>query len=147
MIEHGTAAVTCLLSGLETFSENPLPHTKILSVVTGLHGFHLYASEHWTEYLLVDAASRNYSTSISSVYEMAIQLAKQLEEFDMSSSLDDEEHGFNSVDSRLELLQYQPQLQRHVGAAMRARSQKRFESQAFLDTGKSPYNPYELLLK
>jgi hypothetical protein len=44
--EHVIASATCLLSGLEVFQPEYSCSVRSLRVLKGLHGFHVYASEH-----------------------------------------------------------------------------------------------------
>lgn len=54
--EHATATITCLVSGFWIFSEQLADDTRILRIVKGLHGLHIYANQFWLECLL-DAVS------------------------------------------------------------------------------------------
>ena len=54
--EHATATITCLVSGFWIFSERIADNARIIRMVKGLHGLHIYASQFWLEYLL-DAVS------------------------------------------------------------------------------------------
>ncbi|KAI0129640.1 hypothetical protein BJ170DRAFT_700831 [Xylariales sp. AK1849] len=130
--EHGIAAVTCLLSGLHTFSESIPNRTKNLSVVTGLHGFHLYASEHWIEYLLLDVASNEYPSMVPTLYLIAGKLVDRLMEIDDYADDEGSTQDSNIVDSRPRLLRDHPRLYKHVETALRSRTIKAFKSQIIL---------------
>ncbi|RSL79211.1 hypothetical protein CEP52_017550 [Fusarium oligoseptatum] len=111
--EHGVAAITCLLSGLRLFRNEFHEQERLLRVVKGLHGFHVYATEYWTEYLLSHAAGTDGSTiaSPTPLITLACQLADEME---------------NS--KRLAPLEQYPTLHKHVGRALRARSLKNLEA-------------------
>ncbi|OBS23023.1 hypothetical protein FPOA_09341 [Fusarium poae] len=49
--EHAVATVACLISGLKFFDDAYPAHDRVLRVAKGLHGFHVYATEFWTEIL------------------------------------------------------------------------------------------------
>ncbi|QYS94528.1 hypothetical protein H0G86_001857 [Trichoderma simmonsii] len=49
---HGLATVRCLLSGQQIFAPLYPDSERTLRVLRGLHGFHMYATEFWADYLL-----------------------------------------------------------------------------------------------
>ncbi|KAL6830834.1 hypothetical protein J3E69DRAFT_203459 [Trichoderma sp. SZMC 28015] len=49
---HGLATVRCLLSGQQIFAPLYPDSERTLRVVRGLHGFHMYATQFWADYLL-----------------------------------------------------------------------------------------------
>lgn len=81
LLQHGIATVTCLLAGIEAFG-NGLPSESVLvSIIKGLHGFHIYSKEYWTEYLLELLPSEmgpGYTTS--PLFDLAVELATNLNE-------------------------------------------------------------------
>ncbi|EHK42609.1 hypothetical protein TRIATDRAFT_224424, partial [Trichoderma atroviride IMI 206040] len=130
--EHGVAAVTCLLSGSEVFYTAYDKQITYHRVVKGLHGFHIYATEYWTEYLLSRAEYVSGLENNSLLFAMACQMADKLngmagllaeEQFQTQSSVQDE----NAQDKRLAYLQQYPILQKQVRAALEARSIKQLE--------------------
>lgn len=54
--EHATATITCLVSGFWIFSEHLASDTRLLRIVKGLHGLHIYAN-HFRLECLLDAVS------------------------------------------------------------------------------------------
>ncbi|KAF4339743.1 NACHT domain protein [Fusarium beomiforme] len=131
--EHGVATVTCLLSGLKTFDDAYPAHDRILRVAKGLHGFHVYATEFWTEYLFSCFSSNNTTTvdSSKSLISLSSELADELERTDSTITTDDST--MKPTDKRLEFLQQYPVLQKHVERALRARSLESLKSRILQD--------------
>ena len=133
--EHGIATITCLLSGLEVFSKPYQEQTKYLRVVKGLHGFHVYATEYWTEYLLSHAVSAGGLDTNSSLLALAYRLADRLEAVNPIEAKEvDSESGM--LDERLTSLQRHAVLHRQVERALKARSLKQLESELLQEHGK-----------
>lgn len=51
-VEHTRSTLACLQSGVDVFLKPYPEHNRIIRVVKGFHGFHVYATELWTEYVL-----------------------------------------------------------------------------------------------
>lgn len=139
--EHGLASVTCLLSGLELFGRTINESTRFLRLIKGVHGFHVYATEFWTEYLLDASAATGGLDVSSSLFNVAYQLAMKLEELEeptMPILATD-----SAVDQRLQSLRQHEVLHRHVESALKARSRKRLESEMPRQFGKFVLNLYE----
>lgn len=49
---HALASTTCLLSGLEVFNVGYSHQDRMMRVLKGLHGFHVYANKYWVDYVL-----------------------------------------------------------------------------------------------
>lgn len=118
---HSMTATACLLSGLQVFASGYDHQTKLLRLVKGLHGLHVYATEYWTEYLL--SVVTGDSTPPSTVVELAARLANTLELHCAS------EGTIEMQDTRLENLSSHPILLKHVSWALHARSQKRLDQE------------------
>lgn len=126
--EHGVAAVTCLLSGLQIFDSAYDKQNRYHRVVKGLHGFHVYATEYWTEYLLSRAKHMDGLETDSLLFTQACQMAEVLSATASVMTIEPvAEAPSNILDERLELLQTHPILYKHVKAALEARSVKRLE--------------------
>ncbi|KAI0840034.1 hypothetical protein F5Y06DRAFT_246496 [Hypoxylon sp. FL0890] len=124
--EHGIATITCLLSGLDVFAKASQNDTKYLRVARGLHGFHVYSTEYWIEYLLSHATTTPSRTT-SVIFDLAGKLAENLNGLrDHSTEVQDSLDPI-SQDRRLASLQ-NPLLRKEVGRALFARSLKGFES-------------------
>lgn len=95
----------------------------------GLHGFHVYATEYWTEHLLSYAVSADTidTASSPSLLTLACQLADKLELLG-PETVDECESDANLMDERLVSLRYYVVLQKHVERALKARSLKNLES-------------------
>ncbi|CAN9407282.1 unnamed protein product [Alternaria alternata] len=127
--EHGIAAVTCLLSGLHVLDPSYDEQAKLSRFVKGIHGFHVYATEYWTEYLLANAAINDGLEE--ELLHAATRLADILDKFkDTNTSEPPKTRATaDSKDERLELLQRYGSLRRHVESSIFARSLRRFESE------------------
>ncbi|KAI1415221.1 hypothetical protein F5Y13DRAFT_156975 [Hypoxylon sp. FL1857] len=124
--EHSVATITCLLSGLDVFTKTCQNDTKYLRVARGLHGFHVYSTEYWIEYLLSHATSTP-SDNTPVIFDLAIQLAERLH------VLRDHARGIHDSaepvlqDERLVSLRH-PLLRKEVEWTLCARSLKGLES-------------------
>lgn len=125
--EHGVAAVTCLLSGLEVFNTSYDKQTRFHRVAKGLHGFHVYATEYWTEYLLSRAKYVSGLESNSLLFAMACQMADKLNATTNFSTNEKNETPSSVQDERLAYLKHYPHLYKQIRAAFDAGSIKRLE--------------------
>jgi len=124
MREHGTASATCLLSGLEVFQPDYPYLLRSLRVLKGLHGFHVYASEYWVDYILSIVTS-HYALSQSPLLSSVVN--------DLSGKLDSLGGSCNALDNKddsipsengLNLLKGHKGLYANAIAALEARSRK-----------------------
>ncbi|PSN67186.1 hypothetical protein BS50DRAFT_384791 [Corynespora cassiicola Philippines] len=122
--EHGIAAITCLLSGLQVFHSSFDSQTRSLRLVKGIHGFHVYATEYWAEYLLADAASNSGLDPSSILSELANQIALLLSQ---SNSTEGSHYDFSdeTPDKRLHYLQNNQVLYKQVQYFLKSRSKHR----------------------
>ncbi|KAK8115310.1 hypothetical protein PG999_007379 [Apiospora kogelbergensis] len=141
LLQHGVATVTCLLAGTEAFS-NGLPHDSryeqmLVRVIRGLHSFHVYAKEFWTDYLLSLCPPEEKSHSdASSLFNLAIQLATRLDQLSprpsqSSATLQiaqggDQRSPMKYADDRIRNL-LDPLLQDVVNRCLKARTSERLE--------------------
>jgi hypothetical protein len=123
------AAVTCLLSGLEVLDPSYNKQAKLSRFVKGIHGFHVYATEYWTEYLLANAAIAGGLKE--ELLHAATRLANVLNGFRDTNTpeLPKSKVVADSKDERLELLEQYGSLRKHVERSIFARSLRRFESE------------------
>ena len=126
--EHGVAAVSCLLSGLQNFDRLYNEQTRLLRLIKGVHGFHVYATEYWTEYLLANAASSGGLRGSQKLLDLATQLAETLDSMNTSPPAK-LKIASGSIDDRLGLLEEYGTIQKQVEKALLARSQKQLESE------------------
>ena len=99
-------------------------------MVKGLHGFHVYATEYWTEYLLSHAVSAGGLDTNSSLFVLAYRLTDRLEE---AREFDSEPR---MLDERLTSLRQHAALHKRVEGALKARSLKRLEAELLQEHGK-----------
>ncbi|KAF2868791.1 hypothetical protein BDV95DRAFT_630472 [Massariosphaeria phaeospora] len=131
--EHGLATVTCLLAGLQVFNAAYNEQTRLLRLVKGVHGFHIYATEYWTEYLLNEGATSGGLDPTSSLCTLATQLTSKLEGTVSSTALTHIKDNAATLDERLKYLHNHEILRRHVECALLSRSRKRLESEVLLN--------------
>jgi len=106
-------------------------------VAKGIHGFHVYATEYWTEYLLYLAQSPNGLDMTSALFVLACRLADKLNEGSDSTTAEEEVDSESCLlDDRLELLRQHSALYKSVERALKARSLKRLESEFLQTQGK-----------
>ncbi|KAE8445745.1 hypothetical protein EG329_012924 [Mollisiaceae sp. DMI_Dod_QoI] len=129
LIEHGKATITCLLSGLYVFALSPTDRSSYIRVLKGLHGFHVYATEYWWEYLLSHAADLGPVDDESDLLVLAKDLAQKLDKMFESAPSEEFKSDATPLDDRLELLNSHPLLQKQVRIACKARSLNRLESE------------------
>jgi hypothetical protein len=127
--EHGIATLCCLLSGIQVLTKPSDEQTKLLRFVKGIHGFHVYATEYWTEYLLANVARSGVLEG--KLLEVATDLAEALDKMndeDITEVPKTKTHAGNK-DDRLILLEKYGTLRKHVERSLFARSLRRFESE------------------
>jgi hypothetical protein len=140
--EHAVATVACLISGLKFFDDAYPAHDRVLRVAKGLHGFHVYATEFWTEYVLSCLGS-NYATTADSsnlLISLACELADKLEHEDRTKRTD--VSIMNPLDTRLKCLHQCRVLQKHVDQCLRSRSLETLESRILAGYGEKPADIY-----
>ena len=121
------ASIECLTSGLEVFNPAFDERERSNRLIQGIHGFHIYATEFWTEYVLTEAAFPGTSHASSLLVRRAIEFSQLLhagtEDVGILKVMED----VVISDRRLSRLQPWDSLYQHVAAAMRCRSRKRLE--------------------
>lgn len=134
--EHGVAAVTCLLSGSEVFNSTYDKQARYHRMLKGLHGFHVYATEYWTEYLLSRIKYTSGLEANSNLFFLACQIADKLKATADLTMIEQIETQLKVQDERLAYLQQYPILYKQVKAALDARSIKRLEYELLQISGK-----------
>ncbi|KAK8048198.1 hypothetical protein PG994_009928 [Apiospora phragmitis] len=137
LLQHGIATITCLLAGIE-YVPDGLPHEPVLfRIIKGLHGFHIYSKEHWTDYLLsLTLSNQNHGSPPSLLFHLACELATklnqlltnpvQLPEKPNGPLFDDQQKPTKFMDERIENLG-SPLLQGVVDGCLKARSAEQIE--------------------
>ncbi|KAH7163473.1 hypothetical protein B0J13DRAFT_634785 [Dactylonectria estremocensis] len=77
--EHALAAIRCLLNGFKVFDPTYDAHNRTLRMLSGIHGFHMHATQHWDEYLLSNFNSECRLDPSSSLVAEASALANRLD--------------------------------------------------------------------
>lgn len=109
--------------------------TRYHRVVKGLHGFHVYATEYWTEYLLSRAEYVSGLENNSLLVAMACKMADKLNATANLSTIEQTETSSNVQDERLAYLKHYPTLYKQARAALDARSIKRLEYELLQPSG------------
>jgi hypothetical protein len=131
--EQGVATLSCLLSGLKVFDTSYDDQQRLLRLVKGIHGFHVYATEYWTEYLLANAATHVGLEGSDKLLDLAIRLADALD--DMTTNAPPPLKASSvGIDDRLSFLAKHGTVKEHVERALLARSQKRLELELLRDS-------------
>ena len=136
LLEHGIATVACLLAGGQRFLAPHSENVDYSAVVKGLHGFHIYATAHWHEYLIYHVGTLGGTHNQSSLLDLANRLSVMLDEHDISviNGLQAKDPAMR--DKRLDALEAYPNLIKLVKRTLVSRSQKRLEAELFQDTSK-----------
>ncbi|KAI0971987.1 hypothetical protein F4678DRAFT_65229 [Xylaria arbuscula] len=127
--EQGTATVTCLISGLQTLTKPHDNRSRNVQVAKGLHAFHIYATEYWTEYLFRYVELPMVDRSVSHLIDLANNLSQCLDSLAMHTFEETVKTDTSSQDPRLELLGDYPEIQKQARIAISARSLKQLETQ------------------
>ncbi|KAK1983803.1 hypothetical protein LZ30DRAFT_545280, partial [Colletotrichum cereale] len=131
--EHSSATLACLLSGSNVFSIAYSDPERQDRVIKGIHGFHVYATEYWTDYLLFQVTIVNDSNGKSQLLNLACKLAEKLDRASEHSPVEGLESKPEELDKRLCCLVNYPVLLKHVASFLRARSFKTFESRLMIN--------------
>jgi hypothetical protein len=121
--------MTCLLSGLDIFTNTGREDLKYRQTVKGLHGLHVYATEYWTEHLLYLARSPGGLDKFPSAFNLASRLADKLSDGCSDGEVADGYPGSSLFKNRLQALRSYPTLYKCVERALIARSLKSLESE------------------
>ncbi|KAI8630510.1 hypothetical protein F5Y19DRAFT_48326 [Xylariaceae sp. FL1651] len=125
--EQGIAMITCLLSGLQTFTQPPYARARNVQVAKGLHALHIYSTEYWVDCLCRYVELAKLRCSTSPLLELANHLSQRLD----SLITPTHEGGTNTktatLDPRLETLGAYPMIQKQARISMYTRSTKHLE--------------------
>lgn len=133
--EHGIASITCLQAGMHFFLGNFTEHEINLRVVAGLHGFHLYAADHWVDDLLTAVATAATSISELPLYRLAVTLAERASGLANDTTLEEHQRECNDIDARLGLIP-DFSVRELAKSAIESRSPKALELQVSFLSGK-----------
>ncbi|KAH8747114.1 NACHT domain protein [Hyaloscypha sp. PMI_1271] len=122
--EHSIASVTCLLSGLKVFQPDYPHFDRSLRVLKGLHGFHIYATEYWVDYILSIVTSPNALSQSDLLPSVLNDLSKNLESLGESFNAFDDKDNSTLSENGLDLLKAHKGLHASAIAALEARSRK-----------------------
>ncbi|GAM33896.1 hypothetical protein TCE0_013f01126 [Talaromyces pinophilus] len=121
--EHALASTTCLLSGLEVFNVGYSHQDRMMRVLKGLHGFHVYANQYWIYYVL-DIFSANSQQQVCDLTMTLQNLSNMLGSSGEPSQSSKKTDEMAVGDNRLDLLKEYPGLYKNAKIALQARSQK-----------------------
>ncbi|KAI1742969.1 hypothetical protein F4680DRAFT_388566 [Xylaria scruposa] len=134
--EQGIATVTCLLSGLRTFTKSYDDTLRNTQVVRGLHALHIYATEYWTEYLFRHLELLGSDPSTSQLINLTDSLSQWLDSLAIHTLEESAEAKPSIPSPRLELLKDYPAIQKQARIALSARSLKHLETRTNLSSQK-----------
>ncbi|KAK2728230.1 NACHTdomain protein [Colletotrichum kahawae] len=131
-MEHGLAAITCLLSGFDVFRSMIDDHSRRLRTVKGIHGLHVYSTEFWTDYLLSASqllgGLREGSLLLTQAYALAKKIESEDRHNDSGTAKSISTNRTECLDDRLENLERFPPLFKHVKDSLATRSLQALES-------------------
>ncbi|KAI0183060.1 NACHT domain protein [Xylaria flabelliformis] len=121
-LEHAIATSTCISSGLDVFQPSYAPHDRSIRVLRGLHGFHVFAYEHWIECILHAISSRDTGEDMSHLFSILSEISQKLAAPRSSSNFQNESIAIS--EPRLEPLRRFPPLFQTAKEFLLARNQK-----------------------
>ncbi|KAI8950616.1 hypothetical protein F4801DRAFT_590286 [Xylaria longipes] len=122
-LEHAIATTTCISSGLDVFQPSYLSHDRLIRVLRGLHGFHVFAYEHWIDCVLHALSPRDTGEDMSQLSELLSEVSQKLAVSSGSPTTQNE--GIPTSEPKLELLTQFPPLFLAAKEFLLARNQKK----------------------
>lgn len=104
--EHATATITCLVSGFWIFSGQLADDNRILRIVKGIHGLHIYSNQFWLDCFLDTVSTAHGLVHGSPLHQVAQALANFLchQPAMLTSSTSGNAENSAGADSRLQYL-------------------------------------------
>ncbi|KAK3497861.1 uncharacterized protein B0T23DRAFT_394061 [Neurospora hispaniola] len=104
--EHATATITCLVSGFWIFSGQLADDNRILRIVKGIHGLHIYSNQFWLDCFLDTVSTARGLVHGSPLHQVAQALANFLRHQPamLTSSTSENSENTAGADSRLQYL-------------------------------------------
>ncbi|KAI1173581.1 hypothetical protein F4777DRAFT_557344 [Nemania sp. FL0916] len=124
-LEHAIATTTCLSSGLDVFRLEYPSSTRFERMIKGLHGFHVFAYQHWIDCILRALSSADTdadATALSQLNSTLSEVSQKLAELS-DPSFTNSNTGL-PFDPRLELLDAFPPLVKTAKEVLLAQNQK-----------------------
>ncbi|KAK1849669.1 NACHTdomain protein [Colletotrichum chrysophilum] len=125
--EHGLATVACLLSGLKVYDAAFDEDRRRSRTVKGLHGLHVYSTEHWKDYLSTLIQRPGWVDTKSVLLERACDPAEQLEDLSPSYDLGSVDGTLSALNMRLQATERYKMLKQHLEAFLASRSRRAIE--------------------
>ncbi|KAI3324875.1 NACHT domain protein [Xylariaceae sp. AK1471] len=122
-LEHAIASATCLSSGLDVFCPQYPSHDRFTRVLRGLHGFHVFAHEHWVDCVLNALSPSETREDIPRLLSILSEVSEKLLGLSDSPSMQDEI--ISTSEPRLELLKPFPPLYNIARGVLLTRNQKK----------------------
>ncbi|KAE8552363.1 hypothetical protein EYB25_006257 [Talaromyces marneffei] len=122
--EHTLASTTCLLSGLEVFNVGYANQDRMMRVLKGLHGFHIYANQYWVDNVLEILSSGTPPSHLFGLTTTLQNLSSTLEILGGSSLASKKTGELSISDNRLDRIREYPGLLKNARISLQARSQK-----------------------
>lgn len=132
--DHSIASITCLLSGWEIFSPTYPEFDRRLRTLKGIHSFHVYANEHWLDYIMTLVSRTELSRQHPLLHSLLESLSSKLEDCALGSIVSVVENRSNTASSLGPLRQY-PGLYFAAESMIQARTPRK-AGNAMSDSGK-----------
>ncbi|TRX91448.1 hypothetical protein FHL15_007672 [Xylaria flabelliformis] len=121
-LEHAIATSTCISSGLDVFRPSYASHDRSIRVFRGLHGFHVFAHEHWIDCILHALSLRDTGEEMLYLFSILSEISQKLTAPKISSNSQNESIAVS--EPRLEPLRRLPPLFQTAKEFLLARNQK-----------------------
>ncbi|TFB04069.1 hypothetical protein CCMA1212_003705 [Trichoderma ghanense] len=103
--QHGLATIRCLLSSQQVFAPSYLGTKRSIRILRGLHGFHMYATECWVDYLLAGLELDQARFWESEFFNLSCRLATNFGDAKIRDAKPDREDAhIDQCDQRLALI-------------------------------------------
>ncbi|KAI0400767.1 hypothetical protein F4802DRAFT_583444 [Xylaria palmicola] len=121
-LEHAIATTACFLSGLDVFQPEYPSNDRSIRVLKGVHGFHVYACEHWIDCVLDAVSSVSTEQDRARLISTLSDASQKLAILGVPPTKQD--GGHSTSEPRLELLKQFPTLYETAKGFILARNQK-----------------------
>ncbi|KAI3340581.1 hypothetical protein F4824DRAFT_487048 [Ustulina deusta] len=122
-LEHAIATTSCLSSGLDVFRPDYPSNERAIRMLKGLHGFHVFAYEHWIDCVIHALSPSDTGDGTSQLLTILFQLSQKIAA--SSDSLLIQNESIATSEPRLDILRPFPPLYKTAKGVMLARNQKK----------------------
>ncbi|KAI0466178.1 hypothetical protein F4859DRAFT_334509 [Xylaria cf. heliscus] len=122
-LEHAIATTTCISSGLDVFQPSYLPQDRLVRMLRGLHGLHVFAYEHWIDCILHALSPRDTGEDTPKLLGILSDVSQKL--VALSGPLTTQHESIPTSEPKLELLRQFPPLFLVAREFLLARNQRK----------------------